>query len=135
VYKEKSKSLQITMRIFIDDLQETINDTYTENIKLNPSNKSKKNDSLINIYIANHFSLKINNKLKPYTYLGKEYENDILYLYLESNAIEYINTLEIKNNILIEMYSNQKNIIKISINGLKKTFFLTKEKNVKKITL
>lgn len=134
-YKKESETLQITMRIFIDDLEETINKTYTKKIELAIANESKEIDSLINLYINTRFSIKINDKTKTYHFLGKEYENDVVYLYLESVGIKNTTSIEIKNNMLMELFSKQKNIIKINILNTKKTFFLTKENDTDQLTL
>ena len=128
-YKKESKTIQITMRIFIDDLQETLNKTYHKDIELALPNESKEIDSLIRNYIPNKFSIKINTYKKTATYLGKEYEDDAVYLYLEVENIENIHSIEIKNSMLTELFSTQKNIIKLIINDKKKTFILTKQKD------
>ena len=124
-YKKESKSVQITMRIFIDDLQEAINKTYDKNIELEMSD----NDELIFNYVKDNFLVNINNNKQSYLYLGKEYENDVIFLYLELKDIESIQAIEIKNRMLLDVFSEQKNIIKLHINNTKKTFLLTNNKD------
>ncbi len=46
----------------------------------------------------------------------------------KQTKIEAVNSIEVKNNILMEKFPNQKNIIKLNINGVKKTFLLTNKK-------
>jgi len=127
-YKKESNSVQITLRIFIDDIQETINSTYDKKLELGLPSESKEIDTLINNYIIPKLKVKINNVDKTYTYLGKEYEDEVVFVYLEIENIEVINSIEIINNILMERFPNQKNIIKLNINGVKKTFLLTNKK-------
>jgi len=127
-YKKESNSVQITLRIFIDDLQETINSTYNKKLELGLPNESKEIDTLINNYIIPKLKVKINNVDKTYAYLGKEYEDEVVFVYLEIENIEVINSIEIINKILMEKFPNQKNIIKLNINGVKKTFLLTNKK-------
>jgi len=128
-YKKESKSMQVTIRVFIDDLQEALNSSGDEKIELALSNESNENDTIINSYLIDKFNLKINNAEKTYTYLGKEYEEDVVYIYLEFNNIENINSIEVQNNILMEIFPTQKNIIKLNINNIKKTFLLTNKKD------
>jgi len=128
-YKEDEKLLQVTMRIFIDDLEHTLNSTYDKNFELALPNESANIDTLINKYISTKFNVKINDLKKTYIYLGKEYENDVVYLYIELKNIDQINSIEIKNNMLMEMFPEQKNIIKLNINKTKKTFLLTNQKD------
>ncbi len=128
-YKTSSKSLQITMRIFIDDLQEAINKTYIKNFEFGEPNESKNINELIINYIQDNFTVKINSQNKVYQFLGKAYDNDVIFIYLEVEDIETIQHIEIKNSMLMATFSEQKNIIKLKINNTKKTFLLTKEKD------
>ena len=128
-YKKESKTIQITMRFFIDDLQETINRTYNKKFELALPNEPEEIDSLINNYISKKLDVIINTNKKAHSFLVKEYNNDEIYLYLEIENVEYINSIEIKNNTLMEIFPEQQNIIKLYINDLKKTFLLTKQKD------
>jgi len=128
-YKKEARSLQITMRIFIDDLQETINTTYSKNLELALPNEPGEIDSLINNYVSKKFEIIINDEQKKYSYLGKEYNNDEIYIYLEIENVEFIKAIEIKNSMLMELFPEQQNIIKLYINDAKKTFLLTKQKD------
>ena len=127
-FKKESKTVQITMRIFIDDLQETINSTFSKDFELAVPNETGEIDHLIDKYISKKFEIIINDEQKKYSYLGKEYYNDEVYLYLELENVELINSIEIKNNMLMELFSDQQNIIKLHINNIKKTFLLTNRK-------
>ena len=128
-YKKESKSIQITMQIFIDDLQDVLNETYHQNFELDTLEDSKRIDSLLDVYIHKKFFIKINALKKESIYLGKEVDDDITYLYLEIENIESINSLMITNNMLMEVFPSQKNIIRLKVNNIKKTFFLTSKKD------
>ena len=128
-YKEDQKTLQITMRIFIDDLQETINKTYQKEFEFSETIKDKTIDSLLSEYIIANFKVEIDNTNKNFTYLGKQFENDVIYLYLEILQLENFRAIAIKNTMLISLYPDQKNIIKLKVDDRKKTFVLTKKKD------
>lgn len=128
-FKPENESVQITMRIFIDDLQKVINETNNVSIELAVKDEVKNSNELIYKYIRDNFKVTINSKNSPYEYLGKEYENDIVYLYLELKKIKTINSIEITDTMLIEYFPSQKNIVKLNINNKKKTFFLTADEN------
>ena len=128
-YKKESKTIQITMRFFIDDLQESINSTYSKNIELALPNEPEEIDSLIINYVSKKLEVTINSNKKAYSFLGKEYNNDEIYIYLEIENVEFIKAIEIKNSMLMEIFPEQQNIIKLYINNAKKTFLLTKQKD------
>jgi len=128
-YKTEKQSVQITMRIFIDDLQDTLNKTYTKNFELGVADEDKDINTLIINYIKDNFTVKINSQNISYQFLGKEYEKDVIFLYLEIKNVESIQNIEIQNSMLMRIFPEQKNIIKLHINNTKKTFLLTKEKD------
>lgn len=128
-FKPENESVQITMRIFIDDLQKVINETNNISIELAVKDEAQNTNNLIRQYVKDHFKIEINSKNNAYQYLGKEYESDIVYLYLELKNIKKIKSIEISDTMLMEHFPEQKNIVKLNINNTKKTFFLTADEN------
>ena len=126
-YKKENNSLQITVKLFIDDLQETINNTYNTNHELTLQNERSVVDSLIVKYSTDHFKIELNETATKYLYLGKEYDSDVVYLYFEIENIQNFYSIGIQNNMLIEFFPEQKNIVKLNINKKKKSFILTSE--------
>ncbi|MGB5362571.1 MAG: DUF6702 family protein, partial [Aureibaculum sp.] len=49
------------------------------------------------------------------------------YLYFEIENIQNLYSIGIQNNMLIEFFPEQKNIVKLNINKKKKSFILTSE--------
>ena len=109
--------------------KQLINRTYSEDVELALLNESEEIDSLIINYVSRKLEVIINSNKKAYSFLGKEYNNDEIYIYLEIENVEFINSIEIKNRMLMEIFPDQQNIIKLYINDLKKTFLLTKQKD------
>lgn len=126
-YKKENNSLQITIKLFIDDLQETINNTYNTNHELTLQNERSVVDSLIVKYSTDHFKIELNENATNYLYLGKEYDSDVVYLYFEIENIQNLYSIGIQNNMLIEFFPEQKNIVKLNINKRKKSFILTSD--------
>ena len=128
-YIKEEKSLQITTRIFIDDLEYAIQTETNQNLELNTSLESENSDEVITNYISEKVKIKINDTYYSFKYLGKEFEEDLVYCYLEVQNIDEINTIEITNTILFEVFNEQQNIIKLNINNSNKTLYLTIKNN------
>jgi len=124
-YVEESNSLQITMRIFIDDLENTLNKINHKSFDLDTKTELEDTNIYIEKYLLKQFEVNINGLSKNYVYLGKKYENDVVYLFAEIINITAINSIEIRNRILMDAFSEQQNIIKLNINNKKKSFILT----------
>lgn len=124
-YVKESKSVQITMRIFIDDLESTLNKINNKTINLDTKSELEDTNIFIEKYLLKQFEVNINGTIRNYKYLGKKYENDVVFLFAEIENITVINSIEIRNRVLMDVFSEQQNIIKLNINNNKKSFILT----------
>ena len=123
----EKKAVQITMRFFIDDIENTLENRYQTELELATKKENEKSDFYLEKYIGQKFKININSKEKTYQYLGKEYQNDVVFFYLEITDIEDIDTFEIQNSMLMEDIPEQENYIKINIKNTKKTIILRKD--------
>ncbi|MCD6544495.1 MAG: hypothetical protein J7K34_08295 [Flavobacteriaceae bacterium] len=126
-YVKEERTVQITMRFFIDDIEKVLNTRFKKDFKLATAEEFKESDKYLNLYIHQKFEFKINNQLVEYTYLGKEYENDIVFFYLESSDIDNVKSIEVKNRMLLNTFEEQQNFIKLYINNKIKTMVLMRE--------
>ena len=126
-YVEKERSVQITMRFFIDDIEKTLENRYETELELATDQENKNANLFLEKYIASKFEVTINHIVKKFKFLGKEYENDVVFFYLEITDIEVINQFSVQNRMLFEDFPDQENFVKININNLKKMFVLRKE--------
>jgi hypothetical protein len=124
--KEK-ETVQIIMNVFMDDLEFTLNKENDINLQLTTDRELANNDIYFSTYLKENFSLKINNKEVIYTYLGKEYDADIIYFYLEITHIQEITSLEVVNKVLMKDFKKQQNMIKVNLEKEKKSVLLSIE--------
>lgn len=126
-YVKDKKEIQISMRLFIDDFEKVLSDQFKKPFALSTDKELKDADKYINFYLLQNFRLIINGKALKLDFLGKEYENDVVYLYAEVKDIVSVQSIEIQNRMLFERFEDQQNYIKLDMNNQKKTFILTKE--------
>lgn len=127
-YSEKTKALQITTRLFEDDLEFALRKHYGDTLRLSkyPENVDK---HLAN-YLKRFFKVTINGELVKLNYIGKEYDDGVALCYLEVENVARIKSIEISNTILFDIYENQENIIRTNINSKPKTFVLNANNSV-----
>ncbi len=123
-YIKEKQSVQIISRIFIDDFEELIRQRYDEDITLDASKEEMQIDFYIERYLQEKMQIKINDSIKKLVFIGKEYEDDIIYCYLEIENIKAIKSFEITNQILFDLFEEQQNIVKTNINSKNKSFIL-----------
>jgi len=126
-YAPEKKEIQITMRFFIDDFDKVLGDQFKKPFALATEKELKDADTYINFYLQQNFRLTVNEKNLKLHFLGKEYENDIVYLYAEVPDITGIQSIEVQNRMLFEGFPDQQNYIKFNVNAQKKTVILTRE--------
>lgn len=110
-YNSSKKSLEISEKIFWDDLEVELNDYSKTKVNfLKPANKEELN-KLVKKYILEHTDIYINGKKIILNYLGYEIEEDVAWIYMESSNIPAPKTAEIKNSVLFKNFPAQQNII------------------------
>ena len=130
-YSEKEDALQITTRIFIDDFENVIEERYGLKAHLATDEESEAAEAYIEKYLKAKFVLQINGENRSYSYLGKQYDNDVMVCYLEVLNVDFPNlkSIEIQNEVLTDLFEEQQNIVHFKINGKKKSFVLVRENN------
>ena len=126
-YVSEKKMLQITSRLFVDDVNSVLYKKFGKKTFLGEKNESQEDVNLMKKYILDNFSLKVNGQLKPINYLSKEMEGNVIICYYNIKDISKIKSLEVKNSALIELNSEQQNIIQSTIYGEKQSLLLTEE--------
>jgi hypothetical protein len=125
-YAPEKKMLQITSRIFIDDLNNGVERKYKTKTNIGTGKETETDVALLKKYLAENFIIKVNGQLRPIVFLSKEVEtNDVLVCYSKINDVSKIKTLEISNTILVDWNSEQQNITHVSVLGTKKSVLFT----------
>lgn len=127
-YSEKDDALQITSRVFIDDLDQVLKERYDIDAKLSTDEESKLADVYLEKYLRAKFIVEINGENKSYEIIGRKYDNDVCIFYLELAAIELplVKSIQIQNKMLTDLFDEQQNVVHFKINGKKKSFVLIK---------
>ncbi len=128
-YSEKDEALQITSRIFIDDLDAVLNERYGIEAKLATEEESGIANAYIEKYIRAKLLVAVNGEPLPYDFLGKKYDNDVVICYIEVPDIDLTKTrsISLHNEILTDLFDEQQNIVHFKVNGKRKSFVLIKE--------
>ena len=124
-YAPEKKMLQITTRIFADDLNKALEKKYKKKTFLGSGKESVESEQLLKKYLAENFTLKVNGQSKPINLLSEEMDGDVLVCYLSIRDIPKIKSLEIYNAVLIECFPEQQNIVNVTAFNDKKSFLFT----------
>lgn len=128
-FNKKQQTIEIIMSVFMDDIEVALNEEFKIDAQISNSNEVNNLDNYFSKYLTNNFKILINNTKKEYTFIGKEYDGNIVYFYLEIENISKVNTIEINNTVLIKYFNDQKNLVKVKANNNQESLFLDKENN------
>ncbi|WP_103071117.1 DUF6702 family protein [Aquimarina sediminis] len=129
-YNKEQKSLQIISRIFIDDIEDLLKERYSESIDLDESKKDPEVQKYLSAYLGQKLSFVVNGKKVPFTFIGKEYEEDLVICYLEIEDISSLDTIEVTNQVLMDLFDEQQNIIHVKKGDQRKSLILEKERDI-----
>lgn len=127
-YNPKNQMLEIALKVFTDDLEKTLSETAKKPVTLSQNTEVK---NQLAAYLMKAFQVENAQKqVLPQRFIGFETEADAQWLYLEIPVnLESLKQIKLRNQILLETYSDQMNLVNLTINGQKKTLIF-KEDNV-----
>ena len=131
-FKEK-KAVQITARLFIDDLEKALYKKHNKHIYITTKDEIAEANTLIANYLSEKLKIKINNKSQTLQFLTKEQEDNIVICYLKIPFKDNIKDLEITNTVLSDIFNEQQNLVHLNINGNKKTLLFTNTETNQKL--
>lgn len=108
---QKHDTLQVSMRLFTDDLEKAVNAERDEKVFLDQSSDYKTAKLVIREYLEPHFIVSIAAKEVKEEWLGHEYVDDVTWVYAQVIIPENTQILFIRNTVLIDQYADQQNII------------------------
>ena len=129
-YVQEKESVQIILQMFTEDLEKLIHVRYDKEVVLNTQAIENKIDDYIELYLSNKVQFNINGQPTEFKFVGKEYEDDLIFCYLEIFNVPNISKFEASNDVLFEIFEQQQNIIKTNINNQNDSFVLTPQNNL-----
>jgi hypothetical protein len=117
-YNEETKTLQVVINVFTDDLELAIERSHEGlDLEIGSENQHKLTNSLVDDYAINQIYYTRNNEVVNFNFIGFEYDYDICYLYIESDtlSIEQFDKIMIGVHMFFEVYDDQENVVDISI--------------------
>ncbi|WP_235869150.1 DUF6702 family protein [Polaribacter aquimarinus] len=126
-FKPKVKAVQIIINVFMDDIETALNKDYKIDLQLTTKKELKNNDFYFEKYLKDKLHFKIDGVAKEYNYIGKEYDGDLVFFYLEIENIESVKNIHVSNKILTHHFPEQENLIKSKIGDVHKSVLLTKK--------
>ena len=125
-YNKDQDSLEVIINVFMDDIEFAINKEYSVDLRLTTKQELEDVDSYFQKYLRKNLRFLVNKELVNYNFIGKEYEGDLVYFYLEVNVSNSPVSLEVYNTILVTYFEQQQNVIKFKNGSERQSKILSK---------
>ena len=124
-YAPEKKMLQITSRIFMDDLNLALEKKYGKKTNLGLEKETVEDLNLLKKYFNENLIIKVNGQSKPVVFMSKDVEGDVLISYCRVSDVAKLQSAEITNTVLTHWNSEQQNILHFNAFGEKKSLLFT----------
>lgn len=125
-YNAKEAAIQISLHLFIDDMEEALRRMGADKLFICTDKEAEETERHLTRYLLQHFRLEIDGKLLVPGFLGKEPTEDLsgMWCYLEVTGVPAIEQLTITNEILMDVFDDQKNLVNVIGPSNQKGMFL-----------
>ena len=113
-YDLKRKALEITQRIFVDDLETELKKEHGDELDF-LNTESQQRDLLLEKYINKHVQIQLEGQDQKLEYLGHEIENEALFCYFQITDVSTLRSIKVRNDILFKIHADQINLVHVSI--------------------
>ncbi|HEX8333367.1 MAG TPA: DUF6702 family protein [Segetibacter sp.] len=120
-FNPKNNNLEISCKMFVDDLQNALKQNYKRPIDLANEKQESENNIIINDYLTKHLSIIADAKAVGLKFVGFEKESESVYCYFEAANISSPKKIIITNKILHDYKQEQVNIMHVVVNGSRKS--------------
>lgn len=123
-YVDGSKTLKFTTKLNSNHIAEVL--------KINPNTTGF--EAEVKKYINSHFDVYINGQNAVLTFTGSQVNGETVWIYFEANNVSDISSLKIKNNIMLEAYPKQLNLVNIAFKGAQKNMTFMRGKEINEVS-
>ena len=124
-YKPAEKEVQVSCKIFTDDLEETLKKEYKRKVDILNAASKKENEQLLNSYLQQHLRLQLDGKPVALKMIGFEGEGEAVWIYLVTTNTAAFKSAVVFNDLLYSYREDQLNIIHFKNKGERKSHRFT----------
>ena len=123
-YVEGSKTLKFTTKMNTEHVSSAL--------KINPNTAGF--EAEVKKYVNRNFDVSVNGAAKNLTFTGSQVNGETVWVYFEAGGVSDINSLRIKNSILLDAFPKQFNVVNVAYKGQQKTMNFQRGKETNEIS-
>jgi len=116
-FNNKSRALEISVRIFTDDFEKTLRKNCGCKVDLLTATERSALEPLIKKYVDQHLQVKVDGRNQPLEFAGYQQEEESTWNYFLIPNVSQLKKIEIINTLLYDYREEQVNMLHIKANG------------------
>jgi hypothetical protein len=120
-YNSQEGKLEVICTIFTDDFESALAKQYHTKTDLAKPEMHNAMDAIVKKYLAENLRIKPGTADAPLNYLGFEINREAVNVYLESDKVPLPKKVDVDVSLLHNLYTDQLNIVHVTVNGLRKS--------------
>ncbi len=134
-YNEEEASLQVIVKVFVDDLENEIRQKLNEPyLDITLPTDGRTTDELTKAYLLENFKLEVNGKPVEWNYLGHKLSAESIHFYLEVQKVKKLKEIAVENTILLNFYEDQVNMVHVKVDGKLRSMKITPDRTKDSLT-
>ena len=132
-YNQTDQSWEISIRLFQDDLEQTISSNLGKKFRMVPGDAAS--EKALDAYLRKHFRFHAGKQITThYRWLGTEQQQDAIWVYLEIPTKSDLVGSYLENSIFLDEFDDQTNLVSWSFQGQKKSYLFRKTQEVQQLS-
>ncbi len=123
-WNAETASFEVSIKIFIDDLESALLKDNISGLYIGTSKESDQANDHIVAYLNKHFQISLDGIRLPAQFIGKEMTEDYkaIWCYVEYPGVRDPKKCTVSNDILFEVYDDQRSIMDIRMTETDKVY-------------
>ena len=132
-YNAKDQSWEISIRLFQDDLEQTLSSSTGRKFRMVPGDEAS--EKVLDAYIRKHFRFHAGKQITtPYRWIGTEQQQDAIWVYLEIPTTADLAGSYLENSFFFDEFEDQTNLVSWSFQGAKKSILFRKSQEIQQLS-
>lgn len=116
-YNAGGRELELSVRIFTDDFENTLRKNYGGKIDLTHPQDAARMNQMVAGYISKHLQLVADGKPLSLSFVGFEQQEESTWCYFEVKNVDSPKKLQVTNSLLHDFNTSQINMMHVKANG------------------
>lgn len=124
-YNPKEKTVETAVKLFTNDLEDALKKISNQKVDLINGKDKDALNKLLTEYVQKRLTLKLNDKIQTFNFVGFEKEEEATWVYVEYKNCPVPEKVTVDNTLLYDYIPTQINILNFELNGKKKSSKVT----------